>query len=385
MRIAFISTMKGFAWGGSEVLWSKTAELALKNNHSVLISIFDWGTLHPTVQNLQMRGASVHVRPRETKAKRLRFYQRWLKILKQKILPKKPEHPYQHVKDFNPDIICVSQGYTFEVFYEQKALLDLLLTHSYPYQLISLFGFEHGMLPYNSLSKAQNLFTKATNVFFVAERNLQSAERQLALQLRNSQVISVPSSTSAYSIVEYPRISTVTFACAARLDCNFKGQDILLQILASDTWKQRNWILNIYGTGPDEGYLKDLCRLYNIEDKVKFRGFESDVRKIWEENQILLMPSHGEGTPIVLVEAMLCGRTVLATDVGGNSEVIINNYTGFLADVASVNSFGRTLEEAWQQKDKWMEMGIAAHTEAKKKIDPFPEEKLLNYLTATIR
>ena len=51
MRLAFV-TINGVAWGGSEVLWVKTAKLALEKGHDVLVSMFDFDELPEPIQEL---------------------------------------------------------------------------------------------------------------------------------------------------------------------------------------------------------------------------------------------------------------------------------------------------------------------------------------------
>jgi glycosyltransferase involved in cell wall biosynthesis len=60
-----------------------------------------------------------------------------------------------------------------------------------------------------------------------------------------------------------------------------------------------------------------------------------------------------------MVEAMLCGRPVLATDVGGNSEVIIDGVTGFLAGAATVPILAQALERLWANRNNLENMGRA--------------------------
>lgn len=88
------------------------------------------------------------------------------------------------------------------------------------------------------------------------------------------------------------------------------------------------------------------------------------VKSHLQQNHILLMPSYYEGMPIALIEAMLCGRTAVATDVGGNAEVLTDNETGFISPGVNTDSFEKALEEAWQNKENWQEMGEMAYNDA---------------------
>ncbi len=54
------------------------------------------------------------------------------------------------------------------------------------------------------------------------------------------------------------------------------------------------------------------------------------VPDIWAANHLLVMPSRFEELPLAMVEAMLCARPVVATDVAGHKEIIEEGVTGFL-------------------------------------------------------
>jgi glycosyltransferase involved in cell wall biosynthesis len=127
-------------------------------------------------------------------------------------------------------------------------------------------------------------------------------------------------------------------ACVARLDCDYKGQDILLQTLSTEQWRERDFQLNFYGAGPHLEHLLQLIKLYHLQEKVGVQGYVQDIDRIWETNQILVLPSLSEGTPLALVEAMLSGRAALTTDVGDSAAYVLDGKTGFLAAVASVNN-----------------------------------------------
>ena len=139
--------------------------------------------------------------------------------------------------------------------------------------------------------------------------------------------------------------------------------------------------MNIYGDGPDRAYLERLCGFYGIQDKVTFHGRVSDIRALWAQNQLLLMPSLIEGMPLAIVEAMLCARPCVVTDIGGHTEWISEGQEGFVAEATSVNSLGKAMERAWQAKARWEAMGQAAHERARKQYDPQPGKTLWDLIT----
>jgi glycosyltransferase involved in cell wall biosynthesis len=144
----------------------------------------------------------------------------------------------------------------------------------------------------------------------------------------------------------------------------WKGQDILLEVLSSDVWKSRQWKLRIYGNGSDKLHIEHLIKMFGLQERAAFAGFVNDTREIWSDSQLMVLPSRGEGTPLATLEAMMCGRPVVTTDVGGNREVLEEGLTGWIADAATPRSFGQAMERAWLDRGRWAEMGRAAHLRA---------------------
>ena len=82
-----------------------------------------------------------------------------------------------------------------------------------------------------------------------------------------------------------------------------------------------------------------------------------------------------------MVEAALCGRPAVVTDIAGNTTIIEDMKTGFVADAPSIKLFDVALEKAWNNKDKWAHMGIKAYNHAIKTVDLNPHKTLLEILT----
>ena len=169
-------------------------------------------------------------------------------------------------------------------------------------------------------------------------------------------------------------------ACVARFEVRDKGQDLLLEALADPVWRERDFRLDFYGSGPDREILEDLISFYRLGDKVKMVGFESNIRKIWNEHGLLVLPSLSEGTPISLIEAQLCARASLVTRVDGNPEWVQEGKTGFLAEAPTVYHLRLALERAWENRHRWAELGNAARAACLAKRDPDPAGTLLALL-----
>jgi glycosyltransferase involved in cell wall biosynthesis len=116
--------------------------------------------------------------------------------------------------------------------------------------------------------------------------------------------------------------------------------------------------LTFIGTGVDREGLAAMARMYGLTN-VHFAGQLADVRESWRNFHALALPSRSEGLPLVVLEAMAAGRVVITTTAGGSQEVIVDGVTGFIGDTGT-ESFGEALERAWQRREEWEELGLAA-------------------------
>lgn len=370
MKIAFVSLMRAFPWGGSEELWFRVAKLALAQGHSVCTLTQKWNKTPDKIKEIERLGAETS------------FYDAAHYNIAEKIAIKlnAKKNESDTVPDTDADVYILSNGSTWDFLYNYY-LTRKILSKGKPYILISQHSFENGhIVSSERRDDAIAIIKRAEKIFFVAERNLRAAERQLAHLIPNNQIISNPINIRDVAIKAFPASAQLLMACIARFDCDFKGQDILLQALSTEQWRARDFRLKLYGTGPHLKHLKQLIEMYALQDKVTIEGHVHDIDSIWQTNQVLVLPSLSEGTPLVMVEAMLSGRAVLTTNVGDNNRYVLNDKTGFLAATASVEYLTQSLDELWSKKDTLSKMGEAAYAHAAAIVDFRPEETLLNYI-----
>jgi glycosyltransferase involved in cell wall biosynthesis len=200
--------------------------------------------------------------------------------------------------------------------------------------------------------------TEARKCFFVSRHNQALTEEQFGIRLRNAQVVFNPVDRGV-GPVPYPADrSAYRLACIGRLFVLDKGQDILIRLLARPKWRDRPVELTFIGTGVDREGLAAMARMYGLTN-VHFAGQLADVRASWRNFHALALPSRSEGLPLVVLEAMAAGRVVITTTAGGSQEVIVDGVTGFIGDTGT-ESFDGALERAWQRRDEWEAMGLAA-------------------------
>ena len=103
-----------------------------------------------------------------------------------------------------------------------------------------------------------------------------------------------------------------------------------------------------------------MIKLYGLEDQISYGGFSNDIESLWSQHHALLLPSRMEGNALSLIEAMMCGRMPITTDVGRASELIDDGKSGFIAPAATPKLIDEVLERAWQRRHDWQAMGQEA-------------------------
>jgi glycosyltransferase involved in cell wall biosynthesis len=277
-----------------------------------------------------------------------------------------------------PDCVLLSQGDVLDILSYGDLRRDL--ERGVPFVTLNHLCIDGRILTPSSIETVGRIFSQAQCNAFVSNKNLRLAERQLARPIPNPIIVQNPVNLSNTAEVPWPADGPVRFASVARVDAWHKGQDVLFEVLSRSEWHDRDWVCRVYGTGPHEGYLKALARHYGISSRVIFAGHADDIRAIWADNHMLVMPSRQEGIPLAIVEAMLCGRPSVVTDVGDNAAWVLDGRTGFVAEAATTESFGMAMERAWGARAKWSEMGSIAHVQASARIDRAPGKGLLKIL-----
>ena len=124
--------------------------------------------------------------------------------------------------------------------------------------------------------------------------------------------------------------------------------------------KKSDVVLLLVGQGSLLEEVKKLACELNLEDKVRFLGVRRDVPDLMNAADAYVMSSAWEGMPMVLLEAGACGLPVVATDVGGNSEVVLNGKTGFIVPPRNPEALAQAMEKMMAlPKEKRLEMGEA--------------------------
>lgn len=137
-----------------------------------------------------------------------------------------------------------------------------------------------------------------------------------------------------------------TLLCVGNLVEN-KGQHIAIEALT----QLKEFELVIAGEGPERKTLERLARALGVANRVRFLGQlkQADLASCYAAADVLLLPSSREGWPNVLLEAMACGTPVVATDVGGISEIVTTDAVGRLMPERSPIALVTAVRGLWQE------------------------------------
>jgi glycosyltransferase involved in cell wall biosynthesis len=109
-----------------------------------------------------------------------------------------------------------------------------------------------------------------------------------------------------------------------------KGQTYLLKAVAIAAQSFPEITCLIAGRGELLDTLQAEAARLGLGDRVDFLGFRQDIPQLLREMDIFVLPSLSEGLPLSALEAMAAGKPVVATDVGGTREAVLDGQTGFL-------------------------------------------------------
>jgi glycosyltransferase involved in cell wall biosynthesis len=366
-RILFVSPVGNVAWGGAEELWSRAAINLAAEEFTVSASVVGWSPPHPRALNLTERGIEVWFRPTAYPLRK----RAWRAL----VSPEKTATTLEVerlIAARSPDFVVISDGAPFPPL----DLLEMCVAKRLPFVIIVQCN-QYFWWPADALAKRYRAALAAgLRCYFVSDANLRIAEKQIGCELSNAEVVRNPFNVNYKASPPWPplgRNGELRFACVGRLDPPGKGQDILFEVLARREWATRDWRLHLYGDGENRGGLERLAQRLQLADRVVFEGHVADVEKVWSLNHVLVMPSRIEGLPLAVIEAMLCGRPVVATDVAGG-EVIEDGVTGFLAEAPTVGCFGNALELFWARREDAREIGATAAKRIRHLVPPDPAQ-----------
>lgn len=159
-----------------------------------------------------------------------------------------------------------------------------------------------------------------------------------------------------------------------RLDYQ-KGFDRLLAIWKDVMRKEslQDWKLDIFGQGEWEGRLKDLIRKFGIDGSATIHKPVSDIGKEYSGSSILVMTSHYEGFPMVMLEGMASGLPAISFDfMCGPKDIIREGWNGCIVPDGDLGLFSEKLAALMENEERRKAMSrnaaVIAQTYSEEKV-----------------
>lgn len=159
---------------------------------------------------------------------------------------------------------------------------------------------------------------------------------------------------------------------------------------AVDAWpavlsRQPDATLLLVGSGPEETALRAQVAALGVGGSVVFAGMRSDVPAILRASDVAVLPSiYGENLPTVLMEAGACGRPVVASDVGGISDIVADQETGLLVPPGDSVGVGDAILRLLADPAAADQMGLAARARIVELFDAHRWARNLHALYAEV-
>ena len=207
--------------------------------------------------------------------------------------------------------------------------------------------------------------------------------------IANSRIVA-EFSADPRAVVIYPGIDAKRFAAvrnqhagivigtACRLEL-VKGLSYLLEAFASLAPKFRDLRLEISGEGSLRAKLEEDCRGLEVSDSVSFPGWQENLPQVTAGWDIFVLPSLDEGFGLAALEAMAAGLPVVASNVGGLPELVVDGQTGWLVPAADPDKLADCLKRLIADREMRQAMGAAGRRRAEQ---DFPLSRMVEQIVA---
>jgi len=136
--------------------------------------------------------------------------------------------------------------------------------------------------------------------------------------------------------------SEVVVAMVGRLTA-IKNHALAIRALARLSGTLPAFLLVIVGGGEEEPALRNLVARLGLDQSVRFLGWRRDLEAVYYGSDVVALSSDNEGTPVCLIEALACGRPVVATNVGGVPDLLEEGRLGILVPPRDEAAFADAL------------------------------------------
>jgi len=129
---------------------------------------------------------------------------------------------------------------------------------------------------------------------------------------------------------------------------------------AAESLSDEDYSFFLVGDGPLNSAISNFIERRGLTDKVFFLGLRNDVPTFMKRCDVLVLPTYYfEGLPVVILEAMACGKPVIATRHRGCEDEVVDGETGYLIDAKNPRQLAGTIEKLLGNPSLCKRMGMA--------------------------
>lgn len=234
---------------------------------------------------------------------------------------------YSNIKNFSPDVIHCNSAttkYTFIAALSAKILKIPFIWHN---RVTENAGFKEKLIA--------KLATKIVVISDAVKEKFNKYQKKV-VKVYNAVDIEKykPNLDVEYLYKEFNLSKNdKIIGIFSRLDW-WKGHKLAIDAFKLLCGEIKNVKLLIIGEGPYKKEIVEYAKKSNIFEKTLFLGFRKDIPQLMNLCDIVLNPSvEPEAFGRTIIEAMACGKVVIATNIGGQKEIIKHKYNGFLVSL----------------------------------------------------
>ncbi|MGH2933059.1 MAG: glycosyltransferase [Gaiellaceae bacterium] len=183
-----------------------------------------------------------------------------------------------------------------------------------------------------------------------------------------SRLVTVHNGVAPAEAVEPVRLADgPTIVEVARL-ADVKGQRTLLEALPRLKATAVLVGRDLEQDGVYERSLRAEAERLGVADRVVFAGYRGDVPAVLAGCDVFCLPSHAEGLPLVVLEAMAQGKPVVATPVGGTAELVVDGETGLLVPPGDAAALAEALSALLGDPERARRLGAAGRARVEREF-----------------
>lgn len=204
--------------------------------------------------------------------------------------------------------------------------------------------------------------------------------------LHYDRFVAIPNAVNPPKVIATPGAEKPvhTITCVGRLTGRTKRQHLLVEAFSTLAKEFPNWQVKLWGDTYDKPYvasLKAKIKKWGLENQVFICGTTKDMDAVWKETDIFAFPSHHEGFPLALLEALSCGIPAVGyKDCPAVNELIQAGVNGLLCE-DGVASFAEAMKCLMRDRDRRKQYGDVARTMA----ETYHTDKVWNQWEALIK